>query len=120
MRGGPSTARTNAIAKKGLCNVLVGYGTVPRELQIDPTVKLDMPDDDCFLFSQGDGLFEVMVDLGEPVAKGDLLARVWPLDRTGQPPMEYRARRDGILISRHFPGLTQSGDCVAVFGVVGT
>lgn len=117
--GGASTARSNAIAKKGLRNVLIHAGILRGKMQIDETTNLTMPDDDCFVFSEGDGLFEIMTDLGETVAKGDLLARVWPLDRTGQPPVEYRARRAGLVISRHFPGLIKSGDCVAVVGVVG-
>jgi len=116
--GGMSTARSNAIAKKGLRNVLIHSGILRGEMQIDPTVALSMPDDECFVFSEGDGLFEVMKDLGEPVTKGELVARVWPLDRTGQPPEEYHARRDGVLISRHFPGLIKSGDCAVVVGVV--
>nr|6TWM_A Chain A, N-acetyl-L-2,4-diaminobutyric acid deacetylase [Ruegeria pomeroyi DSS-3]6TWM_B Chain B, N-acetyl-L-2,4-diaminobutyric acid deacetylase [Ruegeria pomeroyi DSS-3]6TWM_C Chain C, N-acetyl-L-2,4-diaminobutyric acid deacetylase [Ruegeria pomeroyi DSS-3]6TWM_D Chain D, N-acetyl-L-2,4-diaminobutyric acid deacetylase [Ruegeria pomeroyi DSS-3]6TWM_E Chain E, N-acetyl-L-2,4-diaminobutyric acid deacetylase [Ruegeria pomeroyi DSS-3]6TWM_F Chain F, N-acetyl-L-2,4-diaminobutyric acid deacetylase len=117
--GGSSSARSNAIAKKGLRNVLIHAGILKGEMQLDETVNLTMPDDDCFVFSEGDGLFEMMIDLGAPVAKGDLLARVWPLDRTGQPPVEYRARRAGLVISRHFPGLIKSGDCVAVVGVTG-
>lgn len=115
--GGSSTARSNAIAKKGLRNVLIHFGILSGEMQIDPTVNLSMPDDDCFLFCQGKGLYEAMVDLGDPIAKGDLVARVWPLNRTGQPPVDYHARRDGLLISRHFPGLIQSGDCAAVIGL---
>ncbi|KIC07332.1 deacylase [Leisingera sp. ANG-M1] len=115
--GGSSSARSNAIAKKGLRNVLIHFGILQGQKQIDPTVSLSMPDDDCFIFSQGDGLFEIMKDLGDPVAKGDLVARVWPVDRTGQPPVDYRARRGGLLISRHFPGLIQAGDCAAVIGV---
>ena len=115
--GGSSTARSNTIAKKGLRNVLIHFGILQGDMKIDKTVNLTMPDDDCFLFSQGAGLYEAMVDLGEPVSTGDLVARVWPLDRTGQAPVEYRARRDGLIISRHFPGLVQSGDCVAVVGV---
>lgn len=117
--GGSSTARSNAIAKKGLRNVLIHFGILQGEMQLDKTVNLSMPDGDCFLFSEGDGLYEAMADLGEVVAKGDLIARVWPLDRTGQPPVEYRARRAGLMISRHFPGLIKSGDCVAVVGVAG-
>jgi len=117
--GGSSTARGNAIAKKGLRNVLIHFGLLKGEMQIEPTVNLSMPDDDCFLISESDGLYEAMVDLGEPVAKGDQVARVWPLDRTGLAPVEYCARRDGLLVSRHFPGLIQSGDCVAVIGVSG-
>lgn len=118
--GGTSTARSNAIAKKGLRNVLIHFGLMQGEMQIDDSVTLSMPDDDCFLFSEGDGLFEVMVDLGDAVTEGDLVARVWPLDRTGFPPIEYRARRSGLLISRHYPGLIQSGDCAAVIGVAET
>lgn len=117
--GGSSTSRSNAIAKRGLCNVLTHAGILKGQMQTDPTVTLTMPDDDCFLFSEGDGLFEIMADLGEPVAEGDLLARVWPLGRTGQVPVEYRARRAGLVISRHSPGLIKSGDCVAVVGVTG-
>lgn len=116
--GGSSTAYSNAIAKKGLRNVLVHIGILQGVMQIDKTIKLSMPDDDCFLFSEVDGLFEIIVDLGQPVAKGDLLARVWSSDRTGEPPTDYHARRDGLLISRHFPGLIQSGDCLAVVGVL--
>ncbi|UWQ31977.1 N(2)-acetyl-L-2,4-diaminobutanoate deacetylase DoeB [Leisingera sp. M527] len=117
--GGSSSARSNAIAKKGLRNVLIHFGILQGEMQLDETVNLTMPDDDCFLFSESDGLYEMMADLGETVAKGDLVARVWPLDRTGQQPVEYRARRAGLVISRHFPGLIKSGDCVAVVGVAG-
>ncbi|EDZ44776.1 ectoine utilization protein EutE [Rhodobacterales bacterium Y4I] len=117
--GGSSTARGNAIAKKGLRNVLIHAGILRGEMQMDDTIRLSMPDDDCFLFSESDGLFEIMTDLGAPVAQGDLIARVWPMDRTGQPPVEYRARRAGLVISRHFPGLIKSGDCVAVVGVCG-
>ncbi|WP_170405445.1 N(2)-acetyl-L-2,4-diaminobutanoate deacetylase DoeB [Ruegeria arenilitoris] len=118
--GGSSTARSNAIAKKGLRNVLIHFGILHGEMQVDDTINLSMPDDDCFLFSEGDGLYEAMFDLGQPVSKGDVVARVWPVDRTGQTPQEYRARRDGLLISRHFPGLIKSGDCVAVVGVTET
>ncbi len=116
--GGMSTARSNAIAKKGLRNVLIHFGIFQGEMQIDPSLTLDMPDGDCFLFSEHDGLFEIMVDLGDHVQKGDVVARVWSPDRTGQAPVEYRARRSGVLISRHFPGMIKSGDCAAVIGVV--
>jgi len=77
-----------------------------------------MPDGDCFVFSETDGLFEPMVDLGETVQAGDLLARIWDAGRTGVAPVEVRAKRSGLLISRHFPGLIQSGDCAGVVGVL--
>ena len=115
--GGTATAKSIAIAKKGLRNVLIHGGILQGEMQIDPTVRLDMPDGDCFVFSENDGLYEPMVDLGEAVNEGDIVARVWPVDRTGIDPIEYRAKVSGLLISRHFPGLIKAGDCAAVIGL---
>ena len=115
--GGSASATTIAIAKKGLRNVLIHAGIMQGEMQIDPTMRLDMPDGDCFIFSESEGLFEAMFDLGQPVEKGDIVAKVWPVDRTGVAPIEYRAKVSGILISRHFPGLIKSGDCAAVVGL---
>jgi N-alpha-acetyl-L-2,4-diaminobutyrate deacetylase len=80
-------------------------------------VMLDMPSADCFLFSEDEGLIEPRIDLGETVRSGDELARIWPVDRTGEPPRSYRARMDGMLVGRHFPGLIKPGDCLAVLGV---
>ena len=116
--GGSSSAKTNAIAKKGLRNVLIHFGILSGELQVDQTTKLDMPDGDCFVFCEVDGMHEPVVDLGETVEKDDVVARVWPVDRSGVVPTEYLAKRSGILISRHHPGLIKSGDCTAVVGVV--
>lgn len=115
--GGTSTARSNAIAKKGVRNVLKHAGIMKGELDLSDSVMLDMPGDDCFVFSHDDGMIEAMKDLGEEVEKGEIVARVWPVDRTGRPPLDYRARRSGILASRHFPGLVKAGDCVAVIAV---
>ncbi|MGB7242457.1 MAG: N(2)-acetyl-L-2,4-diaminobutanoate deacetylase DoeB, partial [Sulfitobacter sp.] len=115
--GGSATAASIAIAKKGLRNVLIHAGILRGEMKIDATIRLDMPDDDCFVFSQSDGLFEPMVDLGDEVQRGQTVARIWPVDRTGVAPVTLTAKRAGILISRHFPGLIKSGDCAAVVGL---
>lgn len=115
--GGTSTAYSNMIAKKGVRNVLKHAGIMKGELEIGPSVMLDMPDDDCFLFSQDDGMIEAVKDLGDEVEKGDIVARVWPADRTGRTPVDYRARRSGVVASRHFPGLVKAGDCMAVVAV---
>lgn len=115
--GGSATAKSIAIAKKGLRNVLIHSGILAGEMQIEPSFKLDMPDMDCYVFCEQDGLFEPMFDLGEPVAKGDVIARIWSTDRTGIAPVILRAKLAGILISRHFPGLIKIGDCAAVIGL---
>jgi N2-acetyl-L-2,4-diaminobutanoate deacetylase len=116
--GGTATARSIAIARKGTRNFLIHAGILEGEPEAAPSVDLDMPDAECFLFSEHDGLVEPMVDLGTEVERGALLARIWPVARTGVEPVEYRARRAGLLTARHFPGLAKPGDCLAVVAVI--
>ncbi|MCW2238868.1 N(2)-acetyl-L-2,4-diaminobutanoate deacetylase DoeB [Azospirillum canadense] len=116
--GGTGRASTIAIAKRGVANVLRHAGILAGAVETAPTRWLDMPSSDCFRFAEDAGLIEPCVDLGEPVRKGDLLARIHPIGRTGQAPSDYRAGLDGILAARHFPGLVKAGDCIAVVGTL--
>ncbi len=115
--GGSSTARSNAIAKRGISNVLIDAGILAGKMDRQSSVLLDMPSHDCFMFSDHQGLFEIMTDLGESVEKNQIIARIWPADRTGSTPLDYRSPMDGMLAGRHFPGLIKMGDCLAVVGV---
>jgi N-alpha-acetyl-L-2,4-diaminobutyrate deacetylase len=115
--GGSATARSIAIAERGLRNVLIHAGILAGEIDRRPSVRLDMPGGDCFVTALDDGVLEMCVDLGEPVTKGDLVARVHPVGRTGVQPTEYRAALTGVLAARHFPGLIKAGDTVAVVAV---
>ena len=115
--GGTTTAKTVSIAKKGIRNVLIHADILKAEPDVGASVNLDAPDGDCFVFSNQDGLIEPTVDLGSFVDEGDVLVRVWPLDRTGINPIEYRARRQGMLAGRHFPGLVKAGDFMAVIAI---
>ena len=115
--GGTTTAKTVSIAKKGIRNVLIHAGILKAEPDVGASVNLDTPDGDYFVFSNHDGLIEPTVDLGSFVDEGDVLARVWPLDRTGINPIEYRVRRQGMLAGRHFPGLVKVGDFMAVIAI---
>lgn len=51
------------------------------------------------------------------IAKGDVVARVHAIERTGEQPIDYRARISGVLAGRHFPGLIEMGDPVAMIAV---
>ncbi len=112
--GGTATARSVAIAARGVRNLLKHAGILAGEPETGPTTVLDMADADCFTFCEDDGLCEPMADLGDAVAPGAPVARVWPADRTGLAPRTYTARRGGLLAGRHFPGLVKAGDCLAV------
>ena len=116
--GGTTRESTVRLAKKGVRNVLIHAGILNAEMEIEPTINLDMPDGECFVISEHDGLLEPVVDLGGEIKRNDVVAWVWPLDRTGVEPIAYHARRDGILAGRHFPGLIKPGDCMAVIAIV--
>jgi N2-acetyl-L-2,4-diaminobutanoate deacetylase len=115
--GGTARAATVAIARRGTANLLRHAGILAGTPDRAPTTWLDMPSGDCFAFAEDDGLIEPAVDLGAPVAAGDLLARIHPVTRTGLAPAEIRARLSGLLVARHFPGLVKAGDCAAVVAV---
>lgn len=116
--GGTATAKSVAIARKGTRNFLIHAGIHTGEPETAATVNLDMPDGDCFVFAEDEGMIEPLADLGDAVSEGEPIARVWPVQRTGDDPIVYRARRGGLLTARHFPGLVKPGDCLAVVAVV--
>ena len=115
--GGSATAVTVDIARRGVRNLLMHAGILASAADRRPSVDLDMPSGDCYVASESAGLLEMRIDLGAAVRKGDTIARVHGYDRTGVLPVEYRAKLDGILAGRHFPGLVQPGDTIAVIAV---
>ncbi len=115
--GGTSRAATVAVARRGVRNVLAHLGIIDSPPEPARTSWLDMPSGDCFTFAEDEGLLEPMVDLGEPVAAGDVVARIHAVTRTGLAPVELRTNLTGVLVARHFPGLVKAGDCAAVVAV---
>lgn len=115
--GGGATAVTVDIARRGVRSLLMHAGILAGAADRRPSIDLDMPSGDCYVGSESAGLLEMRIDLGAAVRKGDTIARVHGYDRTGVIPVEYRAKLDGILAGRHFPGLVQSGDTIAVIAV---
>ena len=118
--GGTTRAKTVAIAKRGIRNVLIHAGLISATPVIEPSLNVSTPDEDSFVFGEHEGLIEPLVDLGNDVKAGDAVARVWPADRTGVAPVVYRVGCPGMLVGRHFPGLVKPGDCMAVVGIVET
>ncbi|MGF1660682.1 MAG: N(2)-acetyl-L-2,4-diaminobutanoate deacetylase DoeB [Rubrimonas sp.] len=116
--GGTATAESVGMARRGLRNVLIHAGMLEGEIEMRPSVRLDMPSLDCYAFAQEAGMLEATVDLGGTVARGQVIARVWRLDRTGAAPEDVRSGMDGVIAARHFPGLVQPGDAVAVVATV--
>ncbi|MCV2877013.1 N(2)-acetyl-L-2,4-diaminobutanoate deacetylase DoeB [Rhodobacteraceae bacterium XHP0102] len=114
---GMARAETVAIAKRGVRNLLTHLGVLHGSVETSASRLLDMPDGDCFTFAETNGIYEPMVDLGAPLHAGQAVARIWPVQATGQAPLDLVAKRDGLLVARHAPGLIKSGDCAAVVAV---
>ena len=115
--GGTTSAYTVSIAKKGIRNILRHAGITKGEMEVDETMNLDMPDERCYVFSETTGLVEHCVDLGDKVKKGQLVAKVHNIERTGTEPVEYFAGIDGIYTGRHFPGHVVNGDFLGIVAV---
>ncbi len=117
--GGATSTRTNEIARAGVNNFLIHAGILaqaptPRPR---PSIRLEMPGDECFVTSEHAGLLELLAEPGERVEAGRDLARIYNVQRTGEPPGVYGARLGGILLGRHHPGLVRPGDMIAAIAV---
>ncbi len=112
--GGTTTPDTVEIARKGVRNLLIHAGIMQGKPEIGPTRHLVQEDEGCFHFAPLGGMVEFNGFLGDPVKKGDLLARIWDSTRTGVPPLEIHSKMNGLLAVRHNYGLIQQGDCLAV------
>ncbi len=112
--GGTATPYTAEIARKGLRNLLIHTGILQGSLSVAPTRRLSQDDDRCFHITRHGGLVDFAATLGQTLAKGDLIARIWDTRHTGLAPRAVHAAMDGLLVARHHPGLVQEGDCLAV------
>ncbi|MCE8012070.1 N(2)-acetyl-L-2,4-diaminobutanoate deacetylase DoeB [Billgrantia desiderata] len=118
--GGTSTPESLALTERGVRNFLIHFGLLQGKLEMpaEPQVYLDMPDASCYVQSEHSGLLELTLALGDRVEKGQVIARVYDMTRSGAAPVEYHAGRDGILAARRFPALVNMGDTIAVIADV--
>ena len=114
--GGTSTPESMALTERGVRNVLIQFGLVEGEVEMpaEPQVYLDMPDASCYVQSEHSGVLELCFALGEPIEKGEVVARIFDPTRSGATPVEYRAQRSGVLAARRHPALVNMGDTIAV------
>lgn len=116
--GGSSTVRSNRVAAVGVRNVLRHMGILAGDPETGtPSRMVDMPDERCFVAAEQNGIHEPLADLGEEVVEGQPVARIHSMDEPSHEPAVYVARRSGLLIGRHFPGLVQAGDFLASVAV---
>lgn len=113
-------AHVHSIAQKGLRNVLVHCGVLAgkeetREgLGLPPAKLVQALSREDYLLAPESGIFEVALDLGAPVRRGDTVGWIHHLERPDREPERIVAASEGFLVTMRAPCLTGQGDCVAV------
>jgi len=120
--GGRVPAPVHRLAWSGLRNVLRHVGVLEGEVQtraslgLPPAVILDGRNPATIVVSPEDGLFEALLEPGDPVSDGQTVGRLWFIDRPERPPVEIEAPLDGyVVVTKAIPP-TEQGDCVFVLG----
>lgn len=112
--GGRGVSRRSVdVAYRGVTNTLRHAGIIPGDPDVDRAPRLVRMVDDPTILAPFDGLYEPIVEVGQRVRAGALLARVHPLDDLSTSPVEVGASVDGMVIMRHVAGLIAVGDPVA-------
>ena len=113
-------ASVHRIAQEGLRNVLIhvrllrGVVQTRGSLGKPPAILTQALNREDYLLAPESGIFEICVDLGGTVLKGDIVGYIHHLERPDRDPEPIVARSSGYLITIRAPCLTQQGDCVAV------
>jgi predicted deacylase len=102
--GGRVPAPVHRLAWSGLTNVLRHVGLLEGEVEtraslgLPDAVILDGRDPDNMVITEEPGLFEGLLEPGEPVKEGDPVGRLWFPDTPTRPHVTLRAHRDGVLV----------------------
>ena len=120
--GGRVPAPVHRLAWSGLTNVLRHVRVLEGEVQtraslgLEPAVILDGRDPANIVLSPEDGLFEALLEPGEPVEAGQSVGRLWFVDTPGRSPLELEAPLGGyVAVTKAIP-VVEQGDCVFVLG----
>ena len=113
-------ADVHRITQGGLRNVLIHVGALKgRErtrasLGLPPVILTQALKREDYLLAPESGIFEIAVDLGAKVKRGQVVGFIHHLERPDRAPESIVAQSAGYLITMRAPCLTQQGDCVAV------
>jgi len=116
--GGAVWARVHRLAERGLANVLRHAGVLEGEVvrRSPPGVILDGRDPRNYVYAPVSGIFETLVDPGDPVRAGDPVGRIHSLELPGLEAVVVEAPLDGVTVSIRALSQTRQGDNVLVFG----
>ncbi len=120
--GGRVPAPVHRLAWTGLNNVLRHVGVLEGEVQtraslgLPPAVILDGRNPATIVVSPEDGMFEGILEPGDPVAAGEPVGRLWFIDRPDRPAELLLSPVDGFVVVTKAIPVTEQGDSVFVVG----
>jgi predicted deacylase len=120
--GGRVPAAVHRLAWSGLNNVLRHVGVLEGEahtrasLGLAPAVIIDGRDPRNIVVSPEDGMWEAMLEPGDPVREGEPVGRLWFIDRPDRPPELLHSPCDGYVVVTKAIPVTEQGDSVFVVG----
>ena len=109
-----------SLASHGIQNMLKAFGVLSGEIQTplmqgrEPSIMARVPDSGCYIMAEDSGLYEPLVDLGDPVEANQIIGRLHYPDNLAKPPLEVTASRSGFLLCKRAPGRTTRGDNIAI------
>src|SRR6186713_1134086 len=113
-------ASVHRIAQSGLRNVLIHVGVLKGREQTraslgkPPVIITQALHREDYVLAPESGIFEISVDLGGKVKRGQTIGFIHHLERPDRAPESIVAQTAGYLVTMRAPCLTQQGDCVAV------
>ena len=122
--GGSVPAAIHHLAYDGLVNTLRHLGVVRGEVRtreaagLPPATILRATDLDDYVMATGAGLVELLIELGDRVEVGQVVARIHRLDDLEGPPVDVTVRTAGVVCALRAPAPTERGECVCVIGQV--
>lgn len=113
-------AAVHRVTQTGLRNVLMHVGALTgrplsrAQLGKPPTILTQALNREDYLLAPESGIFEISLDLGSKVRRGQTIGFIHNLERPDRAPEPLVSKSTGYLITMRAPCLTQQGDCVAV------
>lgn len=116
--GGDRLGRsTLSIGRRGVRNILNHLGVIKAEDQpseAPATRYLSDQGPDGSLVSENAGFLETLLEPGTNVAKGEVVARIHPLENAFEPAAALHAPRDGVIIAQRTTAHVKHGDIVLI------
>lgn len=120
--GGYCSAAIHRLVASGLANMLRYAGVLAGDVQtretlgLPPATILEALQQDDYLLAPESGLLETIVDPGERVDRGQIVARIHFVERPERAAVEVVANGPGIVCEMRAIAVTQQGDCIGVVG----